>query len=474
MSDPSPANWSGQLYLDLYNTNANVDPLPGFTVAKGGNPASCLGASSPCNWADGQPVVVPPVLSLDLSARLVLNVATGGQSSFTNTGTNFVYSITETPVSTAFQANVNWFLNMSTFPGIDTGDTAGAVGSRVSGPMTVFNGNLYFASFSAPASTTTCTIGTALLWGMNFNTSRLDPRSGRHAGVHATERHQHPGQLQPVRPGGLGDRCHPGRVDLRDAELRLVPDESDDQSVRRGRIALHAVGVHRSGDAVRAERPNRRQRQQAGAIAVDQPSDADGADPDRLVGGDPRVTRRLGHLVLPVLVLPVLVLAAGCGKPEASAGPGAASTTGSGAPGVAASSAVTPADHLAAGELIEGTEQAFGLTLPRGVAVESRLPGVVNASGPVGIKPLVTYLRDRLEGGSVHPGETSTTLEHVKPRGQPGPLLDIYIAPALGRTVLQVVQTPEAPPSTLPDEPSRWKAVGLTPEGKLLDPKHVE
>jgi hypothetical protein len=175
------------------------------------------------------------------------------------------------------------------------------------------------------------------------------------------------------------------------------------------------------------------------------------------------------------VVLAVLVLAAACGKPQPSSDRSAAGSSGSGGPPeVAASSGVAPTDHLAPGELVEGNEQAFGLTLPRGVVVDGRLPGVVNASGPVGIKPLIAYLRDRLEGGSVHANETSTTLEHVKPRGQPGPLIDIYVAPTLGRTLLQVVRTPETPPSTLPDEPSRWKAVGMTPDGKLLDPKHTE
>lgn len=175
------------------------------------------------------------------------------------------------------------------------------------------------------------------------------------------------------------------------------------------------------------------------------------------------------------VVLAVLVLGAGCGKPEPSAGGPAAGSNGNGeAPGVAGSSDVTPSDHLAPGELVEGSEKAFGLALPRGVVVDTRLPGVVNASGPVGIKPLITYLRDRLEGGLIEANDTSTRLVHVKPRGQTGPLVDIYIAPALGKTLLQVVQTPEAPPSTLPDEPSRWKAVGLTPEGKLLDPKRTE
>jgi hypothetical protein len=186
------------------------------------------------------------------------------------------------------------------------------------------------------------------------------------------------------------------------------------------------------------------------------------------VGGDPRVAR--------AAVLAVLALAAGCGKPAPPSGGPAGSASGAGGEGleVAASSAATPADHLAPGELIEGAEQAFGLTLPRGVDVESRLPGVVTAGGPVAIKPLVTYLHDRLEGGSIRVDEAATRMVHVKPRGQPGPILDIYIAPVLGKTLLQVSVEPEVPPSTLPDEPSRWKAVGLTPEGKLLDPKHTE
>lgn len=169
----------------------------------------------------------------------------------------------------------------------------------------------------------------------------------------------------------------------------------------------------------------------------------------------------------------LLVLSAGCGQRDhASGGPAAAASAASSGP---AATVVTPVDHLAPGELVDGTEQAFGLTLPRGVTVDSRLPGVVTARGPVAIKPLVTYLRDRLEGGSVRAhDDLSTTLEHVRPRGHSEPVLDVYIAPKLGGTLLQVVREPEIVPSTLPDEASRWRAVGLTPEGKVLDPNHTE
>ena len=173
------------------------------------------------------------------------------------------------------------------------------------------------------------------------------------------------------------------------------------------------------------------------------------------------------------LVLVVGAAVAGCGKsaPSSTARPGAAQV---GSADTAAASDV-PVDHLAPGELVEGTEKAFGLTLPRGLTVDQRLPGVVTASGPVGPQPLVTYLRARLEGGAIRQKDGATTFEHVKPAGQAaGPALEIYVTRLPAKTLVQLVSAPDVPPSTLPDEPSRWRAAGLTPQGKVLDPSHTE
>jgi type IV pilus assembly protein PilY1 len=44
-------------------------------------------------------------------------------------------------------------------------------GERVSGPMTVFDGTLYFSTFGTPNATTqSCNAGTARLWGRDFVT----------------------------------------------------------------------------------------------------------------------------------------------------------------------------------------------------------------------------------------------------------------------------------------------------------------
>jgi hypothetical protein len=186
------------------------------------------------------------------------------------------------------------------------------------------------------------------------------------------------------------------------------------------------------------------------------------------VGRHPRVNMR----ALAPVAFVALVAAAGCGK-GATSSAGATVAVDAEAPVAVASTPDVPADHLAPGELVEGNEQAFGLTLPRGMLVEQRLPGVVTVSGPVGVPPLITYLRAHLVGGAMTKKENATSFDHVKLIGHAdGPELEIYITRLPARTMMQVLQPAPVPPSTLPDEASRWRAAGLTPEGKLLDPMH--
>lgn len=184
------------------------------------------------------------------------------------------------------------------------------------------------------------------------------------------------------------------------------------------------------------------------------------------MGRHPRVSALAGPVLL------ALLGAAGCGKSAPSAA-GAPGGQDAGVAAVAASDSNVPADHLAPGELVEGHEQAFGLTLPRGLTVDQRLPGVVTTSGPVAVPPLIAYLRAHLEGGSMSKKDNATTFEHVKLLGHAdGPDLQIYITRLPARTLMQILQPEPVPPSTLPDEASRWRAAGLTPDGKVLDPMH--
>jgi hypothetical protein len=134
-----------------------------------------------------------------------------------------------------------------------------------------------------------------------------------------------------------------------------------------------------------------------------------------------------------------------------------------------------PADHLAPGELLEGSEQMFGITLPRGMKVDATFAKLAFASGPVALHPLVDYLRAHVQNGGLREGEGSATFEHVTAPGKPQPELQIHVV--VLREVVKVVFTDPTPDTVvppLPDNESRMKHAGLAPSGRILDPTHLD
>jgi type IV pilus assembly protein PilY1 len=176
LSNPDPTKWTGTLFLDLYNQTVDNNPTA---------------------WADGQPLSVTPTLSTDTTGEIVLNAATGVTDTFDSNGIEFVYSITEkvqgdTTNPQALRAFVNWYMATPLTPASNTAfvppptpqDTAASPaflpGERVSGPMVVFDGKLYFATYIVPPpSTVTCVSNVARVWGVDFvkpaDTSCNDP-----------------------------------------------------------------------------------------------------------------------------------------------------------------------------------------------------------------------------------------------------------------------------------------------------------
>ena len=172
----------------------------------------------------------------------------------------------------------------------------------------------------------------------------------------------------------------------------------------------------------------------------------------------------------PAAILALAALAVGCKRPAPA---GDAPLDKASAP-IAAEAEPTPVDHLAPGELLEGPVRAFGLPLPRATAVKGSFVDVTYASGPVSVHALAQYFRARLHGGSLRESMDAATFEHGKVPGHPGvELLVRILAAADGSTVEIRDSTPPAAPS-LPDEMSRWRQVGLTPQGRLANPSHLE
>ncbi len=149
ISNSDPTTWYGSLFWDTQNTDV-------------------IGAGLTAQQqADrSQPILVPPIVSLDDRGNLVLSVATGDQDTLVDTtpGQNFVYSLTESPTflaagSKPVGVTANWWHAM-------TG------GERVTGPMTVFDKTHYFATFKPPASVSACTGGHAYIYGWHYTQRR--------------------------------------------------------------------------------------------------------------------------------------------------------------------------------------------------------------------------------------------------------------------------------------------------------------
>ena len=165
LSNTDPTQWTGELYLDLYNQTVDTNAT---------------------SWSDGQPLQVSPTVALDPLGEVVINAATGQTDTFDSNGIEFVYSITEKVQGTQpkLRAFVNWYIGspLATPPSVTFPPSPQATvtspglmaGERVSGPMTVFDGKLYFATYAAsptpPAGqpVTTCANAVARIWGLDF------------------------------------------------------------------------------------------------------------------------------------------------------------------------------------------------------------------------------------------------------------------------------------------------------------------
>ncbi|MEO7112905.1 MAG: hypothetical protein ABI183_20855 [Polyangiaceae bacterium] len=150
------------------------------------------------------------------------------------------------------------------------------------------------------------------------------------------------------------------------------------------------------------------------------------------------------------------------------------------APTPNAIASVAPVDHLAPGELVEGSEKMFGVPLPRELVVERQFVDVGYASGEPGRAAVARYFSTRVQGGKVTTGDRGAIFDSVHAAADPNRLLRIEVTtandgPFAGRGSQVTIRDITAP--KLPDEPNeeaRWKAAGLKPDGTLLDPQHLK
>jgi type IV pilus assembly protein PilY1 len=146
MSDPDMTHWQSNIALawDAYID----DPIHG-SGDHDTNPREAMG--------------VVPIIGRDPIGNTVILVATGDQDKFSVQQTsNHLWSLTELPGSPAPTVKVspNWHLRLPD-------QTGGLGGARVTGPMELFNGVLYFATF-LPQQVNVCSDGFGSVWAVDY------------------------------------------------------------------------------------------------------------------------------------------------------------------------------------------------------------------------------------------------------------------------------------------------------------------
>lgn len=146
-----------------------------------------------------------------------------------------------------------------------------------------------------------------------------------------------------------------------------------------------------------------------------------------------------------------------------------------GAPSASAAT-TAPIDHLTPGELLEGTDKAFGMVLPREMRVVHGFDDLVIASGSPPADKVTNYVRARVRDGKITVGARATVFERVRTPAAPDLELSIRVEPAEGldgtRIEVRRLTQPKAP--ALPNDEERWRAAGLRPDGRPLDPKTMQ
>jgi hypothetical protein len=139
-------------------------------------------------------------------------------------------------------------------------------------------------------------------------------------------------------------------------------------------------------------------------------------------------------------------------------------------------STALPLDHLAPDELAPGKVEVYGFPVPRGMEVESHLADRAYVSGRVSPEALANYVREQVVVSHVEIGAARTVFPMARIKAGPQDrVFTLEVLPDGPKTRLVIKDTtpPPPPPPGLTDA-ERWRAAGLTPDGRPLDPQKLE
>jgi hypothetical protein len=147
-------------------------------------------------------------------------------------------------------------------------------------------------------------------------------------------------------------------------------------------------------------------------------------------------------------------------------------------PKKAVSEAPVPAppapDRLAPGQLLEGDQVVFGLRLPERTRLAAVFRDSLSAEGPYSPEDLAAYLKPRLDVAHVEMAGARILFPRARIRGAKADIYRVELIPSGQGTTLRLRNITPPPAEQGLSEAERWRRVGLTPSGELIDPHGLE
>lgn len=141
-----------------------------------------------------------------------------------------------------------------------------------------------------------------------------------------------------------------------------------------------------------------------------------------------------------------------------------------------ASARPLPVDHLLPDELAPSKIEVYGFPVPVGMNVENRLLDRAYISGHVSPEALANYVREQVVVSHVEIGAAMTVFPAARIKaGAADKVYSLEVLPDGPRTrlVIKDVTPIPAPPPGMTDA-ERWRAAGLSPDGRPLDLRKLE
>lgn len=146
------------------------------------------------------------------------------------------------------------------------------------------------------------------------------------------------------------------------------------------------------------------------------------------------------------------------------------------APPPPAPAALAPSepDRLQPEQLLEGDQKVFHLALPVSSTIEAIFRESVSVRGEYAPEDLAAYLKSRLRSGHVEMAGDKIVFPKAQVRGGDERLFRVEIGPLRGGAQLRMRDITPAPADPNLTEEERWRQVGMTPDGRLLDPHNLK